>query len=131
MNVFGLKRKKQYTDMQIAFLEAIRDPDNKGDLRACKKAAGYTAGVSLASIINNLHEEIVTIAREMLASNAVKAAWAISEGIDNPDPLTPIRTQNAERILDRVGLGKGEKVQIESGPSRIAILPSRKPDNGV
>lgn len=126
--MFGLSRKREYTDKQLAFLQALKDPDNEGNLKKCKDAAGYEKSVPLSTILSSLHEEIVTIAREMLCSNAVKAAWAVGQGIDNPDPMTPIRTQNAERILDRVGLGKGEKIQIDSGPSRIAILPARRID---
>lgn len=126
MNLFGLSKKRQYTDLQIKFLDAMRDPDNEGSLRKCKEAAGYTPHVSLSSIINSLHEEIVTIAREMMCSNAALAAAAVIKGITDPDPMTPIKTQNAERILDRVGLGKGEKITVESGPSRIAILPARR-----
>ncbi len=129
MNLFGLKKSRQYTDMQLAFLEALKNPDNQGSLKLCKKAAGYTDNVPLPTIINSLHEEIVTIAREMLCSNAVLAAHALAVGITDPDPLTTIRTQNAERILDRVGLGKGEKIQIDTGPSRIAILPARKKES--
>lgn len=125
--MFGLK-KRQYTELQLAFLEALKDPENEGDLRKCKKAAGYDQSTPLSSVLNSLHEEIVSIAREMMCSNAVKAAWALNQGIENPDPLTPIRTQNAERILDRIGLGKGEKIQVETGPSRIAILPARRVD---
>lgn len=129
MNFFGLNKSREYTEQQLKFLEALKDPDNRGDLKTCRKVAGYGDHSPVSSIIKSLHQEIVNIARDMLCSNAVKASWAINDAIDNPDPLSPIRTQNAERILDRVGLGKGEKVTIDSGPSRIAILPARKKES--
>ncbi len=119
-------KKKQYTELQLAFLEALKDPDNKGDLYKCKEIAGYSRTAHIALIISGLKDEIIDIAKDMLAASAVKASVAIIEGLDDPTALgIKDRANNAQAILDRVGIIRGERIQVDNAPNRIALLPRR------
>ena len=120
-------RARQYTPKQQAFLEAIRDPDNCGNLKLCAKIAGYDGrSETVAAIIKTLKDEIIDIAKEIMASCSVEASLVIAGAMREADPMTGIKTQNAERILDRVGLVKGERIIVDNAPNRIAILPARR-----
>ena len=130
--MFGFGKKKEYTPQQLAFLEALRDSTNKGDLKKCRDAAGYPKNTPLKEIIRPLKDEILEIAREILASNAVKASLALVEGVDDPiKPGVKELTLNAEKILDRVGIVKGEIIKLENTGGRIALIPARKSDDEV
>lgn len=123
--MFG-RKARELTPQQIAFLTALRNPETKGDLRTALTEAGYSKTMSVSDICKSLKDEIIEVAKEILAANAAKASWAIVGAIDDANPMTAIMTQNAERILDRVGIVKGEKLTVDNGPNRIAILPRRK-----
>ena len=129
--MFGLGRKhREYSDQQLEFLAALRDPANKGDIKLCQKLAGYSTSISASHTIKSLKDEILEIAKEMLAANSVKASLAIIGAIDDPmeDGLKE-KTLNAERLLDRVGIVKGEQVHLDTNSSRIAIIPARQRDD--
>lgn len=127
--MFFNRKAKEYTPQQQAFLTALRDPDNKGDLKACKEIAGYSKTMSTGDLIKALKDEIIDIAKELLAGNAVKSSIALVEGLDDPTALgIRDRATNAQAILDRVGIIKGERVVIDTAPNRIALLPRRNDD---
>ncbi len=127
--MFFNRKAKEYTAQQQAFLTALRDPANKGDLNACKELAGYERTSSTGNIIKALKDEIIDIAKEILAGNAVKASVALTEGLDDPTALgIRDRATNAQAILDRVGVIKGERVIVDNAPNRIALLPRRNDD---
>ncbi len=124
--------KKQLTDKQLAFLEALRNPENRGDMRVCKAVAGYSDASPLREIIKPIRDEVIEIAKDILAINAPKAAFAISEAVsDSTAPDMAERTKNAERILDRVGIVKGQELKVDVAISRIALIPARMPDERV
>ena len=128
--MFFNKKKREYTELQTAFLNALKDPDNKGNLKKCKDIAGYSASVPTSVVMASLKDEIIEIAKTILAENSVKAAIAIIEGVDDPISLgVRDRVSAAEKILDRVGIVKGERVEIDTAPNRIALLPARKVDD--
>lgn len=127
--MFFNRKAKEYTPNQQAFLAALRDPANKGDLKICKEIAGYDRTTTVGALIKGLKDEIIDIAKEMLAGNAVKASIAIVEGLDDPTALgIRDRATNAQAILDRVGVIKGERVVVDNAPNRIALLPRRNDD---
>lgn len=128
--MFFNKKKKEYTELQLRFLDALKDVDNKGNLKKCKEIAGYAASVQVSTIVSSLKDEIIDIAKNILAENSIKASIAIVEGIDDPISLgVRDRVAAAEKILDRVGIVKGEKVEIDTAPNRIALLPARRTDD--
>lgn len=125
-----LSKKKELTPLQQSFLAALRDPANKGDLKVCKEVAGYDKSTRVDDIIRGLKDEIIEIAKDILANNAVKASFALVRGVDDYlEPGVKDLTVNAEKILDRIGIVKGETVKVETTQGRIAILPARKSDD--
>lgn len=123
-------KAREFTPLQKRFLEELRDPANKGDLRACAEAAGYPKGTRLDDVIRGVRDEILVIAKDILAENAVKASMSLVRGIDSYlEPGVKDLAANAEKILDRVGIVKGENVKVETTQGRIAILPARKSED--
>lgn len=92
-------------------------------------AAGYKEQ-SRSWLTRSLRDEIIDRTRNMLATNSVKAASRIVEGLD-ADGTTPLnqmdmRLKTAETILDRVGLGKKQQVEVEGNIIHgIIMLPSK------
>ena len=122
-----LQKRKEYSALQLNFLDALRDPANRGDLRVCKAVAGYSDNTPIREIIKQLRDEILDISRDILVLHAPKAALTIAAAVDDStaDDM-PERTKNAERILDRVGIVRGENLKIDVNVSRIALIPARR-----
>jgi hypothetical protein len=79
----------------------------------------------IAKLQNYLKEEIIEATQLYIAMNAPRAAMAVVSGIADPTELGLKEKLNAaEDLLDRAGLVKTDKVQIET-PSGIMILPAK------
>jgi hypothetical protein len=102
---------------------------NGGHVTKAVAAAGYKEQ-SRSWLTRSLRDEIIDRTRNMLATNSVKAASRIVEGLD-ADGTTPLnqmdhRLKTAETILDRVGLGKKQQVEVEGNIIHgIIMLPSK------
>lgn len=122
-----MDKKRQLTEQQQKFLDVLFK-EAKGDPLVARKMAGYADGVSTPSVLKSLKEEVLDLTQMYLAMNAPKAAFAIIGGIDDPTELGIKEKLNAAKdLLDRVGVVKTEKVQIEAGPG-LMILPPKKVD---
>lgn len=124
---FG-EKKRQYTERQLNFMEALRDPSNKGNLRECMKIAGYATTAPTSEIIKALKKEILEIAEELLALSAPAAALKLGSTMSEEalEPGIKEKLSAANSILDRVGIVKTERIQVDNVPSRIMLLPARK-----
>lgn len=121
------QKKKEYTPQQAAFLDALRDPDNKGNFKVCAEIAGYAKGTPIAYIVRALKDEIIEVAKDHLVKAAIPAALRMSDIIDNPiEPGSNVAIMAAERIFDRVGITKVERVEIDNAPNNIMLLPARR-----
>ena len=61
-----------------------------------------------------------------MASNAPKAAMAVVSGVVNPTDLgTREKLNAAKELLDRTGIVKTEKMQVESSGG-IMLLPAKE-----
>ena len=61
-----------------------------------------------------------------MASNAPKAAFAMVNGIDDPTQLGIRDKMNAAKeLLDRTGLVKTEKMQVES-TGGVMLMPAKQ-----
>ena len=117
--------KKKLSEHQQKFLEVLFD-EAGGNYVLAKKLAGYAETISAASVVRSLKDEIVEHTKSYLAMNAPKAAVAMISGIDDPTQLGLKEKLNAAKdLLDRIGVVKTEKVQIEAGPG-LMILPPKK-----
>ena len=78
-----------------------------------------------SQIVKALKEEILEATQEFMASNAPKAAMAIASGIDDPVQLgLRDKMSAAKEMLDRTGLVKTEKMQVEA-TGGVMLMPPR------
>lgn len=104
--------------------------ENRGNVAKAAEEAGFNRmyGYKLVSM---LREKIIEQAESILALHAPRAAFTLADGIDGdaPAPTNPLRVDCAKQILDRVGIVKKEKVEIDSTKNvGIFILPAKRDD---
>ena len=126
MNLVTTQKVKKLTEQQSTFLNALF-----GKANGIPKKAGEIAGYSEHSypkVVKALKDEIIERAEEVMASYSSKATMGLVRALDE-DGSTPgasIRVEAAKQILDRVGLTKKEKVDINvKSVSGIFILPPK------
>ena len=121
-----LKPDKEYTEKQLAFLEALAS-DAKGSIRVAMDIAGYSKATHFKEVINPLQDEMIAVANTVLATNSVKAAFGLTGVLDDPTALGAKNAVTAAtQILDRVGVVKKEKVEVSSDTGGLFILPPKK-----
>ena len=121
-----MKNKKELTTKQQAFLDNIIPCG--GNLRQAAEIAGYATG-SYTTIAKDLRKEIIELAENVMAFNAPQAAVKVVEMItsDAPVPQANVRLQAAQTLLDRVGLGKKDKLEVDVQNSQgLFILPAKE-----
>lgn len=121
-----MKNKKELTTKQQAFLDNIIPCG--GNLRQAAEIAGYAPG-SYTTIAKDLRKEIIELAENVMAFNAPQAAVKVVEMItsDAPVPQANVRLQAAQTLLDRVGLGKKDKLEVDVQNSQgLFILPAKE-----
>jgi len=115
--------------MQSLFLELLMTPECKGNIRLAMKEAGYADTTSISSVVGPLQKEINEKASMMLAMNAPKAAYSMSEVLDNPEAMGARNSiAAAAQILDRTGLIKKEQVEVNNTGGAMFILPPKNDD---
>ena len=126
MNLVTTQKVKKLTEQQNTFLNALF-----GEANGIPKKAGEIAGYSDHSypkVVKALKNEIIERAEEVMASYSSKATMGLVRALDE-DGSTPganIRVEAAKQILDRVGLTKKEKVDVNvKSVSGIFILPPK------
>ena len=117
---------RELTMKQKVFLDVLFEQAN-GDMVQAKKIAGYADSSSTSEIIKGLKEEILEATQMYMARNAPKAAVAIVSGVDDPVQLgIRDRMSAARELLDRTGLIKTEKVQVEASNGVMLMPPKNK-----
>ena len=126
MNYLAEKsKKKELTEMQQIFLDNV--VTTGGDLKKAAELAGYKG--NHYQVIKSLKDELVDMAQNLLAHNAPKAAMKLVEVMDSdrPIPLASSKLQAAQTILDRVGVAKTERLNIDHNVSGgLFILPQKE-----
>jgi len=119
---------KNLTEKQQKFLAALFD-ETGGDARLAKKMAGYSDETRLAEVVKPLKDEIMEATKEYMAYVAPKAAMAMGNALVDPTELG-IRDKMtaAKDLLDRAGLIKTEKVNVESSGG-LFVLPAKEGTN--
>ena len=120
----NLPANKRLTDKQQLFLDNILT--TQGDLKLSAELAGYSG--NHYQVIKSLKEEIVELASNVLAREAPKAAFKLVEVMTAADaiPQASVKLQAAQTVLDRVGLGKTERVDVNHNvQGGIFILPEK------
>ena len=118
--------KKELTTRQEAFLDNLTACG--GDVKHAAELAGYAEGTHYA-VVKALKTEILDIANNIMALNAPKAASKLIQIMDSAEPIPQanMRLQAAQQILDRVGLGKTERldVNVNTGGG-LFVIPAKK-----
>ena len=119
-------QKRNLTASQEKFLDALF-----GEARGVPRKAGELAGYSEHSypkVLRNLRSEIVSRAENYLATHSAQAATKMVDMLDE-DGATPhaaIRLEAAKQILDRIGIAKKEKLDINvKAMHGLFILPAK------
>lgn len=117
---------RQLTELQQKFLAALFD-EARGDPNRAKLIAGYSPTNPTSDIIRGLKEEILEATQMYMARNAPRAAISLVDGMVDPTELGIRDKLNAAKdLLDRVGLAKTEKVQIETNNGLMILPPKDK-----
>jgi hypothetical protein len=114
---------RQLTEKQQKLLDVLFD-EAGGDIVQAKKLAGYADTSSTAEIVKGIKEEILDATHMYMARNAPKAAMAMVGGLYDPTELG-IRDKMAaaKELLDRTGLVKTEKMQVEASGGVMLMPP--------
>ena len=117
---------RQLNERQQKFLNVLFD-EAGGDMVLAKKLAGYAETSSTTSIVKGLKEEILEATQMYMARNAPKAAMAMTGALYDPTELgIRDKMSAAKELLDRVGLVKTEKMQVEASGG-VMLMPPKTP----
>ena len=114
---------RQLTEKQQKLLDVLFDQAG-GDIVAAKKLAGYSDASATTEIMKGLKEEILEATQMYMARNAPKAAMAMVGGLYDPTELgIKDKMAAAKELLDRTGLVKTEKMQVEASGGVMLMPP--------
>ena len=119
------KRQRQLTEKQQTFLDKV--VETGGDLKLSAELAGYSG--NHYQVINSVKNELVDLAQNLLAHNAPKAAIKLIEVMESNVPIPQVsnKLQAAQSILDRVGVTKVERMNVDHNvQGGLFILPSKE-----
>ena len=117
---------RELTERQQKFLNVLFD-EAGGDVVQAKLLAGYSEHSATSSIVASMKDEIMEATQMYMSRNAPKAAVAMVSGVDEPTQLgIRDRLSAAKELLDRVGLTKTEKVQVEASGGVMLLPPKGK-----
>ena len=120
---------RQYTENQVKFLDVLFD-EAGGDVATAKKLAGYADGTSTTVVVKSLKEEILEATQQYMARNAPKAAVAMTSALMDPTELgLRDKMSAAKELLDRTGLVKTEKLQVEASGGVMLMPPKKQSDD--
>ena len=121
----SLDKKKELTEKQVSFLGYL--VETNGDAKLSAELAGYSG--NHYQILRSLKEEVLELTTDVLAQSAPKAAFKILEmmNTDQTIPQANIKLQAAQTVLDRVGISKSEKLDVNHKTSGgIFIMPEKE-----
>ena len=118
---------KNLTENQQKFMAVLFD-EAGGDVVLAKKLAGYSDTTTTSTVIKGLRDEIAEATRDYMARVAPRAAVAMGNALVDPTELG-IRDKMAaaKELLDRTGLVKTEKMQVEA-KGGVMLMPAKNID---
>jgi hypothetical protein len=120
-----MTNKKQLTTKQQDFLGYLEEVG--GDPKKAAELAGYAG--NHGQVTKSLKTEIIDLASNILAQSAPQAALKLTSimNSEQPVPQANIRLQAAQTILDRIGLGKSDRLDVSHTVSGgVFILPAKE-----
>ena len=119
---------RSLTEKQQKLLAVLFD-EAGGDIVTAKKLAGYSDATSSAEVVKSLKEEILDATQTYMARNAPKAAKSMVGALYDPTELgIRDKMQAAKELLDRTGLVKTEKMQVEA-KGGVMLMPPKQMDD--
>ena len=118
------EKKRNLTEKQQSFLDNL--VETQGDFKKSAKLAGYSG--NHYQILKSLKHEVVDLASDVLARSAPKAAFKLIEMVesDRPVPQASQKLAAAQTILDRVGVSKTDRVEVNHNvQGGIFVLPAK------
>lgn len=119
---------RNYTSKQQAFLDALY-VNSTGDINQAMVSAGYKEGAGSTALVKSLKNEILEIANLILTRNAPKAANKLVNIMDSdaPVPQANQKLHAAQSLLDRVGIVKENKLQVDHNVTGgIFVMPAKE-----
>ena len=120
------EKTKQLTEKQESFLENLFG-QARGNPREAAKLAGYDEN-GYQKVIKSLKQEIIERAEGVLATHSPKAVMGMVNALDDDGsiPGANTRLEAAKQILDRVGISKTERIDVNAKVQHgIFILPPK------
>ncbi len=114
------------TEKQLLFLAYL--PECRGNIRLAMDKAGYAETTAISEVVKPLKDEIISLAKDILAYDAIKAATAFGDIIDNPNTMgAGNKISAAKELLDRIGVIK-EDTKEKVNPVKVTFyLPEKNP----
>ena len=126
--VWFIRMTRKLTERQQKFIDALFAEAN-GSVKDAKIIAGYSPNTNNHEIIKAMKEEILEATQLYMASNAPRAAMAMVEGLVDPTELgIRDKMSAAKELLDRTGLIKTEKVQVEASGG-VMLMPKKQTED--
>ncbi|SVA97734.1 uncharacterized protein METZ01_LOCUS150588 [marine metagenome] len=97
-----------------------------GDPKKAAELSGYTTHWN---VVKSLKNEIIDMASTILAQSAPQAAQKLVDVMESNEPIpqASMRVQAAQTILDRVGLGKKDTIDVKHEVmGGVFILPAKE-----
>ena len=116
---------KTLTEKQQKFLDCL--VEHNGNAKLAAEKAGYSG--NHYQVVKSLKNEILDLTTDILANSAPEAAVRLVDIMrtDKPIPQISNKLQAAQTILDRVGVTKQERVEVNHKTSGgVFILPAKK-----
>ena len=120
------EKSKQLTEKQESFLENLFG-EARGNPRQAATLAGYGES-NYQKVIQSLKQEIIERAEGVLATHSPKAVMGMVNALeeDGSIPGANVRLEAAKQILDRVGISKTERIDVNAKVQHgIFILPPK------
>jgi len=120
------EKTKNLTEKQESFLENLFGKA-RGNPREAAKLAGYDEN-GYQKVIKSLKQEIIERAEGVLATHSPKAVMGMVNALDDDGsvPGANTRLEAAKQILDRVGISKTERIDVNAKVQHgIFILPPK------
>jgi hypothetical protein len=118
---------KTLTEKQQKFLDCLITTN--GNPKEAAELAGYSGG-NHYQVVAALKDEIIDLATNVLANSAPEAAFKLVDIMNTNRPIPQIQNklQAAQTILDRVGVVKKERIDINHNASMggVFILPAKE-----
>lgn len=118
-------KDRTLTDKQQKFLDCLIE--HNGNAKLAAQEAGYSG--NHYQVVKSLKNEIIDLATDILANSAPQAALKMVDimNTDMPIPQVANKLQAAQTILDRVGVVKKERVEVDHKTNGgVFILPAKK-----